>query len=188
MSGFRVAIAAMLAVAFSLPATGPAPAVRTGSAAVIVRFGTFHAYLPGGTAVTYDPARVPAGGRATVVELSTQSGTLVTLTLKGLLPNRDYGAHVHTARCGPNPADAGPHFQDLPDPHQPSTDPRYTNPRNEIWLDLHTDAAGNGHAMSTVDWVFAGRQARSVVVHEHHTRTGDGAAGARLACLNVGFR
>jgi len=186
--GGRVATAALLAVAFSLPATNPVPAGRTGLAAITMRFGTFHAYLPGSTAVTYDPARVPAGARATVVGLSTESGTLVTLTLKGLVPNHDYGAHVHTQRCGPKAADAGPHFQDVADPHQPSTDPRYTNPRNEIWLDVHTDAAGNGHAMSIVDWMFAGRPARSVVVHEHHTRAEDGNAGARLACLNVPFR
>jgi Cu-Zn family superoxide dismutase len=69
----------------------------------------------------------------------------------------------------------------------PSADPAFANPDNEIWLDFTTDATGAAIALTTVDWTFTGRQARSVVIHEHRTQHG-GAAGARVACLNVDFR
>lgn len=78
----------------------------------------------------------------------------------------------------------------VPDPVQPSVDPAYANPRNEVWLDFHTDAAGTAVNHATGDWQFRGRNANSFALHEEHTRTAPGeagAAGARPACLNAQF-
>jgi Cu-Zn family superoxide dismutase len=71
-------------------------------------------------------------------------------------------------------------------------DEAYANPRNEIWLDLTTDTAGDGHARSKVDWQFpSDRRPKSVIIHERHTTLGGttaaGTAGLRVACLNVSF-
>ncbi|MEW2218808.1 superoxide dismutase family protein [Streptomyces sp. NPDC006990] len=139
-------------------------------------------------AITYDQARVPAGAGITVARRATRHGTTVWLRVRGLLPDRTYGAHVHTRPCGGRPGDAGPHYQHRRDPRQPSTDPRYANPRNEVWLDVTTDAAGRGSAVSRHGWTFRPGGAGSVVLHERATRAGQGhagAAGARLGCFTV---
>ena len=120
--------------------------------------------------------------------------TVVALDVEGLLPDRGYAAHLHVKPCGATGADAGPHFQNTPDPaagpDRPSTDPAYANPENEVWLDLHTDADGNGHAEAEVAFTFVpNRSPRSVVVHEAEltaTHAGHaGTAGARAACLTL---
>lgn len=147
--------------------------------------------LPEHGAVTYDEHGVPVGSRVTVTEQATEDdGTHVALRLKGLSPDRTYGAHVHRKPCGPLPDDSGPHYQHRVDPVQPSTDPAYANPENEIWLDLTTDDRGAGRSDATVDWTFRPGEARSLVIHEHatHTEPGHaGQAGKRLACVNVPF-
>lgn len=142
------------------------------------------------TALTYDEEQVPAGAGVLVSAVEADGGTTVVLAVQGLQPDRDYGAHVHVNGCGATGDAAGPHFQDQPDPVTPSTDPAYANPENEIWLDFTTDASGAGHASSTVDWVVGDRPAASVVIHAEHTHTEAGTAGAagtRLACVNVDF-
>lgn len=153
--------------------------------------GTYEPYRDGATAVTYDPAQVPAGASADVSSDRTNGHTKITASVKGLQPNRDYGAHVHTKPCGPTGEAAGPHFQEKADPVKPSVDPAYANPRNEVWLDLHTDAQGNGTATTEGDWSFDSRDdAKSFVIHETHTHTDPGKAGdagGRLACLNTEF-
>lgn len=153
-------------------------------------FAKFESYSATAKAVTYD-AKVPSGAKVMVVSVPTISGgTMVLLKLKGLLPHRAYGAHVHVKKCGAAPADAGPHYQNVVDPVQPSVDPAYANPRNEIWLDVHTDGNGFAFTSSTVDWQFTDRHAQSVVVHNEHTHTKPGEAGTagpRLACVNVAF-
>ena len=178
-------------------AAAAAFAVLTPGAAVAspspVRFvtadGTFTAAAPGAPAVTYRPDLVPAGAQAHVFVLSAE-GTTTLFFVTGLRPGRAYGAHAHTQSCGATGDAAGPHFQHVPDPVKPSVDPAYANPGNEIWLDFTTDRAGTGFARSTVDWTFTTRRAGSVVIHETHTHTDPGhagTAGARLACLDVGF-
>jgi Cu-Zn family superoxide dismutase len=137
----------------------------------------------------YDSTYVPAGARAQVERVETGDGrTIVTLQVFGLLPDRDYGAHAHKFACGPLPTDAGGHFQYV---QGGASDPAFANEQNEIWLDLHTDAEGDGSAMTIVDWQFpADRRAHSVVIHDHHTATGEGTAGTagpRYACLTVAF-
>jgi Cu-Zn family superoxide dismutase len=180
------ALAATAVLAAPGVAAAAPPALPTATA-----HGTFTAYAPGATAVTYRPGLVPAGARAHVFSLSAgHAGTTTSLVVTGLLPGRSYGAHAHAKPCGATGDAAGPHFQHAPDPVQPSVDPAYANPRNEIWLDFTTDRLGTGVAASTVDWTFDARRAASVVVHETHTHTDPGhagTAGARLACLSVAF-
>lgn len=136
---------------------------------------------------------VPEGARARVAAVYTPAGdSIVTLHVWGMRPNTDYGAHAHVNPCGATGGAAGPHFQnEVPAPGTPSTDPAYANPTNEIWLDLTTDAEGNGVAQTKVPWQFSPtRRAQSAIIHVEHTHTGptdSGVAGTRLACLTVGF-
>ncbi|MBE1500081.1 Cu-Zn family superoxide dismutase [Amycolatopsis lexingtonensis] len=182
------AFAAAAALTALLPGAASA---STSPVHVATAHGTFTAYAPSAHAVTYRPGLVPAGARAHVFSLSAaHAGTTTTLVVTGLRPGRAYGAHAHAQPCGATGDAAGPHFQHVPDPVKPSTDPAYANPRNEIWLDFTTDRLGTGFARSTVDWTFDARRPRSVVVHETHTHTDlghAGTAGARLACLDVDF-
>lgn len=145
--------------------------------------------------ISYQATLVPPGATARVRGIYTASGqSVVTLHVWGLASNREYGAHAHRFACGASGAAAGPHFQYAPDPVQPSTDPAYANPGNEIWLDLTTDDDGNGAAQAVVDWQFpnhAGDRANSVIIHDHHTAAGPagvaGTAGPRYGCLTVPF-
>lgn len=175
--------------ALMLIATPTASAVE--QAKVAHTSAKFSGYSATAKAVTYDAAKVAVGAGVTVLSVPTVSGgTKVVLKLKGLLPHRAYGAHVHVHKCGALPAEAGPHYQHVVDPVQPSVDPKYANPRNEIWLDVHTDEKGFAHTSSTVDWQFTERHAKSVVLHNEHTHTKPGEAGTagpRLACVNVAF-
>lgn len=141
-----------------------------------------------GKAVTYDTTLVPAGARVAVESATGAGGTTVTLAVRGLGPSRGYGAHVHAQPCGADGEAAGPHFQHLVDPAQPSVDPAYANPQNEIWLDLTTDGEGAGSSTATVPWSFERtRRPGSVVLHESPTSTAPGGAGARVGCVAVEF-
>jgi Cu-Zn family superoxide dismutase len=151
---------------------------------VAVTFGTDDA------ATNYDKALVPDGAKLFVAEAVHDGLTTVTLDVRGLLPNRPYGAHAHAKPCGAKPEEAGPHFQHNPDPVKPSVDPNFANPQNEVWLDFTTDAQGNATKASTVAWTFGAAPAGSVVIHAEPTRTAPGqagVAGARAACVSVGF-
>ncbi|GAA2595475.1 superoxide dismutase family protein [Streptomyces axinellae] len=139
-------------------------------------------------AVTYNTRKVPAGADIRVARRTTREATTVRIAVRGLLAHRRYGTHVHTKPCGPRPDDSGPHYQHIKDPVQPSTDPRYANPRNEVWLDFTTDGKGAGAAVARHAWHFRPGEARSIVLHETatHTEPGHaGQAGARLACVTV---
>jgi superoxide dismutase, Cu-Zn family len=185
----RVALAAAL---LTLPgcSTVSGTATSVAQTAHTVQVAATFAPAPG-TAITYDPALVPFGAQATVDAASGNTGTSVTLSVQGLLPGRSYGAHAHTEPCGTTGAAAGPHYQNTVDPVQPSVDPRYANPDNEIWLDLTTDANGAGTARTAVAWDFDGqRRARSVIIHAMPTATDPGRAGTagnRAACVSVDF-
>lgn len=166
-------------------ATGPVPKIVVGTVFAPVSLA------PYAQAVTYDTDLVPVAARVQVKEeLRRSGGTRIELRVRDLGENRVYGAHVHTKPCGKLPADAGPHYQDTPDPVQPSVDPEFANPRNEVWLDLTTNKDGSARSIATVDWRFREGGARSVVLHEMATSTHEGhagTAGARLACVNVPF-
>ncbi|WP_225978087.1 superoxide dismutase family protein [Gandjariella thermophila] len=170
-------------------ASSPAPTSGAGVARASGAFAVYSAQNTA-TAITYDRAQVPAGATATVTSTPAGQGTQVELQVAGLLPNHAYGAHVHTRRCGATGEDAGPHYQNRNDPHQPSTDPAYANPQNEVWLDFTTNAQGAADVKTTVPWRFRADGAHSVVIHQTHTMTGPGqagVAGARLACVTVPF-
>ncbi|MBT2386586.1 superoxide dismutase family protein [Streptomyces sp. ISL-11] len=140
-------------------------------------------------ATTYDSA-VPAGSRVRVTVRPAHHGTRFELRLHGVKPRRTFGAHLHQSPCTADPQGSGGHYQHLGDPVQPSVDPAYANPRNEAWLDVTTDARGEGRSLATVAWHLRPARARSVVVHEHATDTRPGragTAGARLACVTVPF-
>jgi len=140
-----------------------------------------------GGAFTYDTSAVPAGAGVGVLSVSGPTRTRTFLALSGLQPDRAYGAHLHSQPCGALPADAGGHYQQVLDPVQPSTDPDYADPGNEVWLDLHTDAQGAGWSSSTNPWTYR-TPPRSLVLHAMSTQTGPGqagTAGARLACITL---
>ncbi|HEX5566701.1 MAG TPA: superoxide dismutase family protein [Streptomyces sp.] len=141
-------------------------------------------------AVTYNPELVPAGAAIAVSQITDGQGMSIKLMVRGLRKDRDYGAHVHTGACGVRPEASGPHYQNVKSPQAQLTDPRYANPENEVWLDLRTDESGAGTKTSAHGWHFRPGEARSVVLHEHHTHRHAGAAGGagpRLACFTVPF-
>lgn len=151
---------------------------------------------PSGPAVTYDPAAAPEGARLALEVTAHRGATTATFRVEGMVPDRGYAVHAHVRPCGATGADAGPHYQDRLDPaatpEKPSSDLAYANPRNEIWLDLRTDATGAGTATTTVPFGFTDRAPASVVVHEKEmTATAHGqagTAGGRLACLTSVWR
>jgi hypothetical protein len=120
----------------------------------------------------------PAEGvRGFVHHNTTGDGrTHVVLQVRGLPPNRDFGSHVHALPCNDNKA--GGHYRN--DPAGPAT------PANEIWLDFTTNAAGNGSAQAVVDFLIRPAGAHAVIIHDHTTDQA-GAAGPKLACLDVNF-
>lgn len=154
---------------------------------------TFAAPAASGTqpaAITYNAQLVPTGAKAVVAASVADGKTQVTLTVSGLLPSRMYGAHAHTKACGAKAADAGPHYQDKKDTVQPSVDPAFANPGNEVWLDFTTNDKGEATATTTVPWAFRKGEANSVVIHANHTSTEHGKAGTagdRLACVTAAF-
>lgn len=166
---------------------------------VLFGAGTLAAPNATGKAITYNPELAPIGavttGILTVIPLPNGS-TRAQLTVFGLLPNRGYAAHAHVNACGATGAAAGPHFQNHLDPaatpQQPSSDPQYANPSNEIWLDLRTNSAGASTSRTTVPFTFTDRAPGSIVIHEAmQTSTGPGQAGkagARIACLTLAKR
>ncbi|EIV95406.1 superoxide dismutase family protein [Frankia sp. QA3] len=169
-------------------AGSPSPS-PPGAGQVVVAPGVFSAWndRQPPTAVTYDEHLVPAGATAVALAVRGKS-TVIGLIVQGLAPNHQFGAHVHQKACGATGAAAGPHYQNVPDPVQPSVDPEYANARNEVWLDFTTDARGTGAAFAVVGWDFRTGGAHAIVFHEHHTDSSVGAAGtagARAACLTV---
>lgn len=137
-------------------------------------------------AVSHTPDLVPYGSHIRVTVGRGGGATTVALDLSGLSPRLALAAHVHTGACGADPAASGPHYQNTPDPVQPSTDPAYANAGNEVRLTLRTDADGHAAARTRVGWTFRPGEARSVVLHADHP-VGTHDAGERLACVDVTF-
>ncbi|MFZ2116018.1 MAG: superoxide dismutase family protein [Pseudonocardiaceae bacterium] len=137
---------------------------------------------------------MPIGAAMTAAGIPSSGGsTRAEFAVSGLLPNRGYAVHAHTKACGTTADAAGPHFQNRIDPaatpQAPSSDPKYANPSNEIWLDVRTDATGTGTAPTTVPFMRTDRAPGSIVVHEAMQTATDpghaGKVGARLACLTL---
>ncbi|MFF5208936.1 superoxide dismutase family protein [Streptosporangium sp. NPDC000396] len=142
--------------------------------------GTLTAPAPKAVAIAYDTTLAPSGASA---EITAESGAVLatsTATVRGFLPHRTYGAHLHANPCGPKPEDAGPHYQHT---HaHPSAD-------NEVWLDFTTDAQGAATAIARQDWAFRpDKPPQSLVIHAEPTRTAGtdaGTAGPRVACITL---
>ena len=178
-----IAVVACGSVAFTAPAVAsPAPSRTVGTATTDGSGGAW----------TYNSDQLPAGARLAVTAVYPENGsTIVSLHLTGGGASREYGAHAHKAACTGMGADALGHFQFVPNPNPLNpTDPDFANSSNEIWLDIHTNAAGNGRAQAVVPWQAGASRPMSVVIHEAHTSTEPGAAGtagARLGCMTVPF-
>ncbi|TCP56756.1 Cu-Zn family superoxide dismutase [Tamaricihabitans halophyticus] len=146
-------------------------------------------------AFTYNTELAPEGAEVSVEAEQTRNGTKIEIDVEGLVANRGYAVHAHTEKCGDDGDAAGPHFQNEVDPaatkDEPSTDPKYANPENEVWLDLRTDGEGEGDAETEVPFKFTDRAPASIVIHENEetaTHHGEaGTAGDRVACLTVPF-
>jgi Cu-Zn family superoxide dismutase len=178
-----LAVAVVVATAAGAPAGAHAAGTpRSSTPVVLWAVGT-----PASGVHVYDDHAVPGGAVLALVSASTRR-TLTALAVRRLLPHRTYGAHLHVWACGADPAAAGAHYQQVPDPVQPSTDPAYANPRNEVWLDLRTDAAGTARAGAVNPWRYRAAPPRSLVLHTAATSTEPGhagTAGARVACLTL---
>ncbi|CAN5761824.1 hypothetical protein BH24ACT3_BH24ACT3_16670 [soil metagenome] len=147
------------------------------------------------TAYTYAGA-APAGAEMTVEVAEGEDTTNFALDSTGFEPDRGYAIHAHVDPCGTTGDDAGPHYQEEVDPaatpEEPSADPTYANPENEVWLDLSTDDEGAGTSEAEMPFAFGEEAPASIVVHEEmETATGpgeEGRAGGRLACLDTPLR
>ncbi|SFC67536.1 superoxide dismutase family protein [Streptomyces aidingensis] len=198
----RTAVAAAAAAALTATATAALPG---GAAAAVAApaagaegywqhaWGELRQVPAGGggqaplRAVTYDTALVPEGAVIHVAHSVADGATSVVLSVRGLRPGHTYGAHVHAEPCGPDPQDAGPHYQNVT-----GDDPALANPDNEVWLDVTPGEDGRGWSRAHQDWVFRPAPARSVVLHARATSTGEdgrpaGDAGERVACFTVPF-
>ncbi|GAB2934523.1 hypothetical protein ACFMQL_06445 [Nonomuraea fastidiosa] len=131
-------------------------------------------------AIAYDRKLAPEGAQASVTVESSGGETRTSLTVEGLLPDRAYGAHLHTKPCGTKPDDSGPHYQ-----HQPGK----IDPVSEVWLDFTTDSEGKGTSSSRNAWnLDAAKLPGSLVIHSKATvKSGPkvGTAGDRVACLTL---
>ncbi|MDF5757239.1 hypothetical protein [Spongiactinospora sp. TRM90649] len=73
--------------------------------------GTFAPYKEGEKAIVYDEKLVPSGAKADVSVKTEGEETISKLDVEGLLPDRQYGAHLHVNPCGQTPDSSGPHFR-----------------------------------------------------------------------------
>lgn len=130
--------------------------------------------------IAYNRKLAPAGSQASVTIESGAGMTRTSLVVEGLLPNRRYGAHIHTSPCGRKPEDSGPHYQH---------DQGKINSTSEIWLDFATDGEGAGRAAARHGWTLdPARLPGSLVIHSKRTVTSGpqvGQAGDRVACLTL---
>lgn len=116
---------------------------------------------------------------ATVQVVEGDRGTTVRLDVEGIQPSlagRTLGAHVHVGPCTPDLGLALGHYN-----HGGGI-----SSRTEVWLDFRVTANGQGHSTTHVPFTIAPGDAQSVVIHAEPTAP-NGAAGARLACLEVGL-
>ncbi|MGB9281609.1 MAG: superoxide dismutase [Pseudonocardiaceae bacterium] len=167
----------------------PDPTALSGS-------GAFTSPDPASKAITYNPALAPVDAAVLASVIPSGYGysrAMATVAVAGLLPNRSYAVDAHTNACGATGEDAGPYYQNRIDPaarsSASSTNPRYANPRNEIWLDVRTDAAGEGTSQATMPFGFTDRRPGSILLHEARTtatapgQAGD--AGAPIGCVTL---
>jgi len=120
----------------------------------------------------------PTEGISGFVSHNTSDGsTHVALHVRGLPAGREFGSHVHALPCDVNAA--GGHYRN--DPAGPATS------TNEIWLDFTASDAGNGNSQAVAAFLIRPNGAHAVAIHDHGTDPATGAAGPKLACVNVNF-
>jgi Cu-Zn family superoxide dismutase len=126
-----------------------------------------------------DPNPFASASAAVHVVHTGSDGTHVTLHIKGVdaPAGQRFGAHVHVNPCGALGGDAGGHYQ-----HSGATG---SLEEREVWLDFTVNRAGNGHAEAVRPWPLDEATPRSVILHALPTDAGTGAAGARLACIDL---
>jgi Cu/Zn superoxide dismutase len=127
---------------------------------------------------TYGASGEFADAAAEVHVVTTgHGGSMITLHVRNAdaVAGRTFGAHVHQYPCGTEGSAAGGHYQ-----HAPSGDLE----GREVWLDFTVNRAGNGHAEARRPWAVDQSSPRSVIIHAAPTAP-DGAAGARLACIDL---
>jgi hypothetical protein len=161
---------------------------RVGGAAIVVLGvvgGSSVAGALGGSSRSAGPDYVYGAGafdhaaaRVHIVH-NGDGATHVTLHVSGVdgAAGHTFGAHVHQKPCGASAADAGPHYQ-----HTAAVG---TLEDREIWLDFTVNAGGNGHAEAVRPWALDESTPRSVIVHALPTAPETGAAGGRLACIDL---
>lgn len=159
-------------------------AASTMTVAMLVAVGA--AFAAGGSArsmgpdFTYGAANPFANSTAAVHVVKTGNGeTAVTLHVRGAeaVAGKRFGAHVHQNPCGSNALAAGGHYQ-----HSGATG---SLEDIEIWLDFVVNEDGNGHSSANRPWLLDENAPRSVVIHAMSTAPDTGAAGARLACIDL---
>jgi Cu/Zn superoxide dismutase len=167
---------ALLGTGVTLAALVAAPTMagaQSASRPVVVANGPLTDYSTGTPQAT-------DGARAYLVAAAFGDSTQFTFVVTGVdaEPGKTFGAHVHVGPCSENaPAAAGPHYR---------SDGVTPDPEHEVWLDVAVLPGGVGVARTTVPFVIPDGAARSVVIHQTATGPG-GVAGARIACLPVGF-
>ncbi|GAA2751918.1 MULTISPECIES: superoxide dismutase family protein [Kitasatospora] len=158
---------------------------------VDARFDRADGFAPA-AAVSHVTDLVPYGSHVRVTVTRGPGRTTVALAVEGLAPRHEFPAHVHTGRCGLDPAASGPHYQDRVDAAQPSADSAYADGDNELRLTLRTNADGAGRTQTTVPWTFRPDEAHSLVLHAGRQSGGHQPTRAyqstdRAACVNVDF-
>ena len=155
-------------LAGSILAAGPA-AAGNGNSEVI---GSGPDIIYTGAALASADATVSAGALG-------NGNSQITLSVEGVAApaGTKFGAHVHEKACGTE-GGAGPHYN-----HDPGGDGPLKN--REVWLDFTVNANGSGHAVATRSFEVPDRANRSVIIHVMPTEHGTGAAGARLACIDL---
>lgn len=124
-----------------------------------------------------------AGASAAVHVVKTGAGeTTVTLHVRGAeAPDgQRFGAHVHQSPCGASGSDAGGHYQ--------QAGATGSLEAIEVWLDFTVNAGGSGHSKANRPWLLDESTPRSVIIHALPTAPSTGAAGARLACIDLDGR
>ncbi|QKW19588.1 superoxide dismutase family protein [Kitasatospora sp. NA04385] len=156
---------------------GPAgPTAPKAGPVVDARFDRADGFVPA-RAITHAPDLVPYGSQVRVTVGRAAGRTSVTVELAGVADRHEFPAHVHTGRCGSDPASSGPHYQQVAGADAAD---------NEVRMTVRTGPDGTGSASATVPWEFRPGEAHSLVLHAG-TPAGPHAAADRAACVDVDF-
>jgi hypothetical protein len=151
-----------------------AAAIGSGSAAAGSPHTSFHGVFHETPVGAAEPLGYDIHG--TVKMTVGATGTVVTINVSGLDPDKNYGSHLHDGTCA---SGGGGHYKD--------DTTGGGAPPNELWLTTGGTVAvpnpgGVVHAAGSAEWQArtsgGPSQALSVVVHEP--------GGVRIACADLG--